>query len=250
MFRSVISLTAIMIIISVFVSVGFAHEPGYVIVIPQALVPPNIDGRLNDAVWQVAEPVEWGNINSGGEVDEDQFSISWAAYDSEFIYVAFKNMEPNTGKLTLASPGHDMDVWMDDENEIFIEPNNLGASPYFHIMINAENTTQDDENGGAEAAWEPDMESEAQVYNDHWVLEVKIPFKDLGFDEAPVGETWGWNFNRHIMAGVDIWTGWSTTGDSFHTPNRYGDLTFGLEKLAVEPSDKLVATWGSIRSVR
>ena len=161
--------------------------------------------------------------------------------------MAFENLEPDTGAITTISPGHDQNVWADDENELFIEPNHAGAQPYFHIMINAENTTQDDENGGAAAAWEPDLESATQIYNDNWVLELKIPFKDLGFDEAPVGETWGWNFNRHIMAGDDIWTSWTFVGAGFHTPEQFGDLIFGTEKAAVEPSGKLAGTWGSIK---
>jgi len=249
-FKNLISVIAVLMLINLLMPAGFAHEPDYEMVIAQASSAPTIDGKLNDSVWQIAEPVEWGNINTGGEVGDDQFTTSWAVYDSEFIYVAFRNMEPNTNDLLTASPGHDQDVWMDDENELFIEPNHTGTTPYFHIMINADNVTQDAESGGADVGWEPDLESETQINNDNWVLEVKIPFADLGYDEAPIGETWGWNFNRHIMAGVDIWTSWATTGASFHTPERFGDLTFGLEQIAVQPSGKLTATWGRIKSVQ
>jgi hypothetical protein len=247
-FRNLLLVIVVLILVNVLAPAGFAHEPGYEITIPQAMVPPKIDGRLDDPIWNISEPVEWGNINTGGEVDEDQFSYSWAAYDKEFIYVAFRNMEPNTDNLLTAAVGHDQNVWEDDENEIFIEPNHMGTTPYFHIMINADNVTQDAESGGAEDGWEPDMDSETQIYNDNWVLEVQIPFEDLGIEEAPIGETWGWNFNRHIMTGAGVWTGWATTGDSFHTPERFGDLTFGLEQIAVQPSGKLTAAWGWIKS--
>lgn len=248
MYRVVIFLIASLILVNIFAFAGFAHEEGYEITIPQAIVPPRIDGKLDDAIWRAAKPVEWGNINEGGEVDEDQFTMSWAAYDDKFIYVAFENMEPDTGSLLTAVKAHDGGTWNDDEDELFIEPNHVGAKPYFHIMINAANVTEDAENGGLEQGWEPDLESATHVYEDRWVLEVKIPFKDLDFDEAPVGETWGWNFNRHIMTGAGVWTGWATTGASFHTPERFGDLTFGLEKLAVGPSGKLTGTWGNIKS--
>jgi hypothetical protein len=250
MFKNFLLVIAVLIFANVFILPGFTHEPDYEITIAQVTSPPKIDGRLDDSVWQIAEPVEWGNINNGGEVDEDQFSYSWAVYDSEFIYIAFRNMEPNTNALTLAAAGHDQSVWSDDENEIFIEPNHMGTTPYFHIMVNADNVTGDSESGGAEDGWEPDMESETQIYNDNWVLELKIPFKDLGFDEVPIDETWGWNFNRHIVTGVDIWTSWATTGASFHTPERFGNLTFGLEQIAVQPSGKLTATWGRIKSIQ
>jgi len=239
----------IIVLVVAFASVGFAHEPGYEMTIPQVNVPPRLDGKLDDAAWKAVEPVEWGNINIGGVVKRAQFSKSWAVYDDKFIYVAFENMEPNTDKLTTVHNTHDGDVWMDDENEIFIEPNHVGAwPPGFQIVINAANVTFDQTPAGR--GWEPELESATQVYKDRWVLEVKIPFKDLGFDKAPIGATWGWNFCRHIMAGVDIWTEWSTTGEAFHTPNRLGDLTFGMEKTAVHPSGKLTTAWGSIKGVQ
>ena len=242
------SAAAVMLLVGVLVPQGHTHEPGYEIVIPQAIVAPTIDGKLDDAIWKNAKPVEWGNINEGGEVDPDQFTKSWATYDDKFLYVAFENMEPHPGKLTVAAGGHDQDVWKDDEDEIFMEPSHSGAGPYYHIMINSANTTQDSEDGGGiGGAWEPDIQSATAVYKDNWVLEIRIPFEDMDLKEAPVGETWGWNFNRHIMSGDDIWVCWATTGPSFHTPARFGDLTFGIEKLAVERSHKLAATWGSIK---
>ena len=243
-----IRFAAVSVLMGILVIPVSAHEPGYVIEIPRTIVPPVIDGKLDDAIWKAAESVEWGNIDTGGEVDKDQYSESWAAYDDKFLYIAFKNLEPNTGKLTNASGGHDQDVWRDDEDEVFIETNHSGAGPYFHVMINSENTTQDSEDGGGIGpAWEPDMQSATHVYDDYWALEIKIPFKDLDIEGPPVGETWGWNFNRHIMAGVDIWTGWATTGPSFHTPERFGDLIFGTQKLAVQPADKRFGTWAGVK---
>ncbi len=122
------------------------------------------------------------------------------------------------------------------------------------IMINAENVTQDAHNGALENAWEPKLESASKI-NDadkNWVLEVQIPFKDMDIKKMPVGETWGWNFNRHIVpkAGGDTWTGWATTGASFHTPDRFGDLVFGADTFAVSPRDKAATTWGALKTLR
>ena len=97
--------------------------------------------------------------------------------------------------------------------------------------------------------WEPHLESATRIYKDRWVLEVNIAFKDFGYDNTPIGETWGWNFNRHIMTGVDIWTGWSKTGSSFHTPNRFGNLSFGMIQTTLQPLNKLVGIWGSIKVI-
>ena len=63
--------------------------------------------------------------------------------------------------------------------------------------------------------------------------------KDLDIKEAPIGETWGWNFNRHIVADVTFWIGWSETGSSFHTPGKFGDLVFTEERMAVSSIEKI-----------
>ncbi len=226
---------------------ALAHEPGYEYIIPRATVPPTIDGRLDEPLWKLFDPVEVKLVNTGGDVGDEYISDAWAAYDDRNIYVAFLNREPSPKKITTAAPGHDQDVWKDDENELFIEPANTGARPYYHIMINAENVTQDSHTGAEEDAWEPALESATSIGTDNWILEVKIPFSDLETDAAPVGESWGWNFNRHIMSGTDIWTGWSETGASFHTPERFGDLTFGTMAFAVQPTGKLATSWAAIR---
>jgi len=218
---------------------------------PQTIVPPKIDGVLDDAIWQVAPSVTLGVMDTGGTVDEEYFSTAWAVYDSESIYVAFKNLDPNPKNLTCVNVGRDSDTWQDDECELFIEPANVGAEPYFQFCINAECEIFDQERGGAGLPWDSEsFKCATKVYDDHWVLEESFSFEDLGIKEAPVGETWGWNFNRHIMSGVDIWTGWSETGPDFHTPSKFGDLTFGTKQMAVRPPSKLAGTWGSIKSVR
>ena len=248
MIRINVSIFALLILVNCLLSVVWAHEPGYEMTIPQIIVQPKIDGDLDDAVWKIVKSVEWGNINTGGEVKKDHFSRSWAVYDNSSIYIAFENMDANIGKLTTESPGHDMDAWKDDSDELFIEPRHKGMEPYFQIVINAANVTYDDENGGTKRWWEPRLESATRIYEDRWVLEMSVQFKDLGLSKTPIGETWGWNFNRHIMTGVDIWTGWSKTGSSFHTPNRFGNLSFGMGQTTLQPLNKLAGTWGSIKS--
>ena len=217
---------------------------------PQAIVPPRIDGVLDDAIWQVAPSVTFGLLDSGGIVDEEYFSTAWAVYDSERLYVAFKNGDPDPGNITVVNKGRDSDTWRDDECEVFIEPANVGSEPYFQFCINAEGDIFDQERGGAGLAWNAkSLQCATEIYDDHWVLEESVTFKDLGIKEAPVGETWGWNFNRHIVSGVDFWTGWSETGPSFHTPGKFGDIVFTQEKMAVSSVEKASTTWSRIRSL-
>lgn len=238
------------VVFTVLCAVAVAHEPGFEITIPKTSAAPVIDGVLDDAIWQAAPTAAVNHINDdvGTEVEPQYVATAMAAYDDSMLYVAFRNGEPNPGALTTTSPGHDVDVWMDDEIELFIEPAHMGAQPYYHIMINAANVTQDDESGGIGAAWEPgSLNSAVDIGADYWALELEISFADLGISGSPEGQTWGWNFNRHIVSGVDIWVAWATTGAGFHTPERFGNLTFGELAAAVHPSAKLTTCWGSIK---
>jgi hypothetical protein len=237
-------------VLSMLCTIAVASEPGFEITIPKTTSPPAIDGKLDDSIWEVTPEAIVENINTGGQVESGYVATAMAAYDNNFIYVAFRNGEPNPGALTTISPGHDQDVWKDDENEMFIEPALAGAQPYFQIMINAAGISQETDSGGVGDAWDPALIVATEVGADFWALEVAIPFSDLGFSSSPDGETWGWNFNRHISSGVDIWVGWATTGAGFHTPERFGQLTFGelaSGLAAVEPSAKLATSWGSIK---
>ncbi len=237
------------IVLTMLCGLAIASEPGYEITIPKISAAPNIDGKLDDAVWQIAPAalVQHLNTDAGDLVDAAYVATAMAAYDDTNIYVAFMNGEPNPGAITTASPGHDDSIWADDENEIFIEPALAGAKPYFQIMINAANVIGDSESGGAGNDWEPALESATEIGADYWAMEVAIPLADLGISGSPEGQTWGWNFNRHIMSGVDYWVAWATTGTGFHTPERFGTLTFGELAAAVDPSAKLATSWGSIK---
>ena len=51
MLRTILLTTIGLLFASMFVTIGFAHEPGYEITIPQVTAPPRIDGNLYDAIW-------------------------------------------------------------------------------------------------------------------------------------------------------------------------------------------------------
>lgn len=242
------TLVTMLILTGLMSTITFALEPGFEYVIMQTANPPTIDGNLDDAIWAAVEAVKIENINTGGVVPAERVSMAKAVYDDKYLYVAIDNGEPDPSKITTVSPGHDQDVWKDDENELFMDPQADGEKPYFHIMINAANTTQDAESGGADGAWESKVESATEIGAKNWVLEARIPLESLGLEESPAGQEWGWNFNRHIVSGVDIWTSWSTTGPSFHTPNRFGKATFGEAVTAIDAKAKLSTTWGRLKT--
>ena len=254
MFQKMLFTILITISVLLTVTVVFPHEKGFSVTIPQATMPPEIDGIGKDVIWQFAPEVTIDNINTGGKVKKGEVSTAKAVYDKDNIYVLFINNSLDTRKMQMVAQKHDQDIWKDEENELFIDTEHDAAKPYYHIMINAKNVTQDAHNGGAENGWEAKLESATKINqaDKNWVLEIKIPFKDLEVKKMPVGKTWGWNFNRHIVpkGGKDTWTGWATTGASFHTPNRFGDLNFGTDMFVVNARDKISTTWGALKALK
>jgi hypothetical protein len=71
---------------------------------------------------------------------------------------------------------------------------------------------------------------------------------NIQYQEPPkAGDAWGWNFNRHVVSGIDSWVSWTLISD-WRTVGRFGDLIFGTEKVSpVEPAGKLATLWGLIR---
>ena len=160
MFQKMLFTILITISVLLTVTVVFPHEKGFSVTIPQATMPPEIDGIGKDVIWQFAPEVTIDNINTGGKVKKGEVSTAKAVYDKDNIYVLFINNSLDTRKMQMVAQKHDQDIWKDEENELFIDTEHDAAKPYYHIMINAKNVTQDAHNGGAENGWEAKLESE------------------------------------------------------------------------------------------
>jgi len=151
--------------------------------------PPSIDGVLDEAFWQTIEPIsdfKQRLPNEGAEPTErTELRI---AYDRRAIYFGLTafDSEPDKIRRTILKregfiPQDDhfhigLDSYNDDRNAYLFELNSFG--------------TQGDGLVTDESAiawnWEGVYESQGQVNDEGWVLEVAIPFTTIRFDP---GET-------------------------------------------------------------
>ena len=77
-----------------------------------------------------------------------------------------------------------------------------------------------------DVAWNADIQAGATNAPGEYLLEARIPFKDLA--SAPkAGEVWGANFCR-FRPGEHAW---SPTYGGFHSPANFGTVSF-VDKLA------------------
>jgi hypothetical protein len=218
-----------------------------------AVAPPRVDGKLDDVVWKVATPVTLARTNEGGKVDKEIQTAAYCVYDKDNLYIAYHCFEPSPKNLKVTVKARDgSPIWEDDEIEYFVDPNHDHAKPgYFQLIVNAANVQFDNEADARGVGWNADWESAVAVgASKDWVVELRVPFKSIEVKATPKpGEVWGMNFTRHVMtvAGTP-WTTWSDTGASFHTPSRFGDVTFRADVLAVSPSGKAATTWGLLKA--
>ena len=111
----------------------FLSEPnGYVCSF--ADVPPVIDGKLDDAVWQKAEADFRFTDISGEGFPEPRFKTSVKLlWDSTFLYVGAEMEEPHVSSCISA---RDDIVYHDNDFEVFLDPDG-DARNYFELEVNA-----------------------------------------------------------------------------------------------------------------
>ena len=206
--------------------------------ITRAQEAPKIDGDLSDGVWQDAE------IATGftqfrpdmGVKDTDDIKTSVKmTYDDEAIYVgAYLYDDPSLIAKQLSSR------------------DNFGNSDFFGFIVNPNNDAQNDTeffvfasgtqadaianpNQGEDFGWNAVWKSAVQIKEDGWVVEIKIPYRCLRFDNNNV-ETWGIQFHRRFRRDESQYT-WNPIDISVGNIGQYHAELKGLKDL--EPPTRL-----------
>lgn len=177
---------------------------------------PHIDGNLSDAVWQQA-PVA---------TDFMQYSPSYGAsvsaksvvkilYDNEALYVgAYLYDDPSLirKQLTARDGEQQQDV---DFFSVFVDTYNDQQNG-FQFLATTANVQTDAKLTGAlnnflgqygDKAWDAVWESQVQMKNDGWCVEMRIPYLSLRFSKKDV-QTWGIQFLRYLRRNseLDFWS--------------------------------------------
>ena len=169
-----------------------------------------LDGVLDEAVWQRAEPatdfIQQDPVFAGTPTERTEVRI---VYTEESLYMGVTNFdsEPdrllgNTMKRDEFLGGDDrfmwtMDTFFDQQTGYFFEMNPSGLMADA-LMIAG---------GGNERAWDGIWDAQVRRSEIGWTIEIEIPFRTLSFDpEAPA---WGINFQRTIRRKNEenLWTG-------------------------------------------
>ena len=208
--------------------------------IPRLDKPPVIDGKLDDEVWQRAAAFkDFYQVNPGDNIAPSQPSEAYIAYDSKFLYLAFRAYdEPGKVRATIAKRDQ---IFSDDFIGVYLDTFNdkRKAFEFFFNPLGVQADAIRTEGGGEDFSVDFVHESKGVLTPDGYIVEAAIPFKSLRY-EAGKGKLWGLHIFRRIQrfnAELDSWMPLSR--ERTGTLNQQGYIT-GLEDISTERTLELI----------
>jgi hypothetical protein len=210
--------------------------------IQHTLSPITVDAKADEAVWQQAKPVSKFHFNvwKEGEKEETEVKLLW---DEQNLYVFYYVHDKHISAYEKQRHGP---VSKDDDVEIFLSPNPAKVTNYYTFEINAIGTMlnrcrTDWWTGGK--TWDPEDvvyktsfqgldHKDESPDDDHWTVELQIPFKNFSHDAAhtppQAGDEWRINLMRIGGKTNAQASTWSPLGpnEGFHTPIAFGYVRF------------------------
>jgi hypothetical protein len=162
-------------------------------------VPPVIDGKLDDPVWQRAAvtgdfrqvlPVE-------GVVPSERTEVR-LLYDSDALYLGIRMYDSEPDKLIATQMTHDNTQVADDRINLVFDTFHDQRNAFF-FQINPAGSRSEaliENNEKFRREWDTIWYAKATVDEQGWVAEFAIPFRSVSFD--PDSTTWGMEIERYI----------------------------------------------------
>jgi thioredoxin-like negative regulator of GroEL len=196
---------------------------------------PTIDGNLNDLVWREAAKIDrfYQCIFQMRVIPAEGNSEVYIGYTDKAIYIAVKGYEETTKDLRANVKERDGFVHTDDCAEIFFDPDR-DYNTFNQIIVNTLGTIADYVydprknifGQGAAQAWNGNFRLATKVAETFWVLEIEVPFKELGVPTPPRGAIWGFNASRVRIAHEGEYDQWVPTHGLSLRPALFGFLIF------------------------
>ena len=185
---------------------ALTHRGGYTpptVTAVRAEIAPALDGRLDDAVWQIAIPATGfrrnrpGDGNPAGERTEVR-----VAYTGDALYIGARMYTRDPGQVSRLRGRRDSFMQSNDQFQVQIDSYHDHRTAFVFGVTPAggrnDLVAPNDGYRGIDAGWDPVWDAATRVDSLGWVAEMRIPFSQLRFgdDERQV---WGINFRRDIF---------------------------------------------------
>jgi len=206
---------------------------------------PEVDGILDDVVWQQAEVVtDFHQTRPGDQTPTSEPTELYVVYTEDALYIAARMYDSEPEQIAAPTIRHGQGLPYDDRLVIILDPFNQGRAGYrFETNLNgvrhdALYTTPT----SFSLDWNTIWDTATSVDGNSWVAEVEIPFKSLPFD--PQIDTWGFNFGRGIRRRNEEMA-WVSQNRNYN-PTIMGEMT-GMEGMDQGVGLDIVPSFAAIR---
>ncbi|MFK5879587.1 MAG: DUF5916 domain-containing protein [Flavobacteriaceae bacterium] len=193
-----------------------------------------LDGKLDEACWQNAIPIEnfTQREQSEGTAPTEKTKIA-VVYTKEKIYFGVWCYDNNPDKISAQKMSRDFSWGSDDNIEIMMSTFNDNRNGYLFVT-NPNGALADvwigDEGKDFNKNWNGVWDVAVERNEKGWFAEIVIPFSTLKFKNND-SNVWGINFERNIRRKKEqvLWQGWSRLYE-LEKISQGGKLT-GLENI-------------------
>jgi hypothetical protein len=181
---------------------------------------PKIDGDL-EPLWLNSATRVTGMVGDRARPPQAQ-TVFYLGYTRKALYVAVKAEEPYIKEIS-AKETNPWQVWRDDCIELFFDINHT-YSNYYQLIINTKGVIGS--NKDRYEGWSPKIKTATKLYQNYWVMEIEIPFREFKKARIRKNTVWGVNLARNRNSRVSEYTQWAYTGEDSHRPDRFGFMVF------------------------
>ena len=209
----------------------------------RTLGPIKVDGVFDEPSWRAAKSTGAFRANDGSETVTSRVEAKML-WDDSNLYFAF---ECDDTDLSATMTKRDEHLWQEEVVEVFIDPdgdeknyielevNPLGA--FLDLFVLTPVVPIPYESYNIPAKWAVKVDGTVQNSSDRdrgWSVELAVPLKEAvtAPNRPPKdGDRWRLNLYRIERKPKDQLIAWSPTlKPSFHTPSRFGEVTFSTRK--------------------
>ncbi|MGB1262756.1 MAG: DUF5916 domain-containing protein [Cognaticolwellia sp.] len=167
--------------------------------IPHIALTLDVDGELNDAIWQHALDVQLNIVNSPWNNKPSPVATTAKVVENgEFLYIAFIAQDPDPA-LIQGFLGDRDTRWGDDLVGLKLDTYNSRRLNY-EFFVNPYGVQHDsianEMTGNSDSAWDGIWESVGKVTDSGYQVEMAIPYHILNFDDNSDIKTWAMELVR------------------------------------------------------
>jgi len=157
-----------------------------------------VDGKLNEPVWQNLQVLEFFQRDPEEGKPSSQKTALKVTYDDEAFYLAAYCYDTDPDSIVTVLSRKDQWV-QSDYFMLFLDPYNDKRSGYYFYATPSGSTGDGTlfNRDWDESSWNGVWEAKTMRTGDGWTVEMRIPFSQLRFNKRP-DMTWGINFKRNI----------------------------------------------------